>query len=156
MEKDLEKTKAGKSSARVSINAFMMGSLFFILTIIWTLGFEKFNSPMIYQLVLAIPFLFISSLFYAKIAYRDKDRIFDKAGWITTTVGNTFILNVIGLMAVAFSIRLASIYFVITVICITSYYIINIYDDPRSLKEDIIKLVFILLVIFLGGVLPLF
>jgi hypothetical protein len=55
----------------------MMGSLFFILTLVWTLGVQKFNGFIIGQLVMAIPLLFVSSLAYAKVSYREKNKPFD-------------------------------------------------------------------------------
>lgn len=134
----------------------MMGSLFFILTLIWTLGLEKFNVYILTQLIFAIPLLFISSLFYTKAGYKDKVFLFDKAGWISTTIGNIFILNVVGLIAGTFSKNIALIYFVLTSICILSYYTIGVYYERETFKEKIIKVLFIFIILTLGGIYPLF
>jgi hypothetical protein len=144
-----------KSLARVQINGAMMASLFFILTLIWTLGPEKFNIFIIGQLVLAIPLLFISSLSYAKIGYRDKWHWFNRFGWITTTLGNNFILNVAGLMAGKFYRELAYAYFALVIILVTIYYLINILHGKESLKEELAKLAIVILIVILGGILPL-
>lgn len=144
-----------KSVSRVTINGAMMGSLFFILTLIWTLGPEKFNIFIIGQLVLAIPLLFISSLAYAKIGYRDKWHWFNRFGWITTTLGNNFILNVAGLMAGKFYRELAYVYFSLVIVLVTVYYLINILHGKESLKEELAKLAIVILIVILGGILPL-
>ena len=58
-EKNLFKTNPQKSANKVTINSFMMGSLFFVLTIIMTLQPNRFSALVIWQLVLAIPLLFV-------------------------------------------------------------------------------------------------
>jgi len=144
-----------KSISRVTINGAMMGSLFFILTLIWTLGPEKFNIYIIAQLVLAIPLLFISSLAYAKVGFRSKIRLFDRFGWLTTVLGNNFILNVAGLIAATFSKTLSVIYFSLVFALILIYYAINVFHYGDSLKEELTKVFIILVIILLGGILPL-
>ncbi|MEI8061240.1 MAG: hypothetical protein WCG99_03015 [Candidatus Berkelbacteria bacterium] len=144
-----------KSISRVTINGTMMASLFFILTLVWTLGPQKFNTSIITQLVLAIPMLFISSLSYAKVSYREKHHVFDRFAWITTTLGNNFVLNVAGLMAATFSKPIAIIYFSTSFILITIYYIINIYDGLDTAREELLKLLFILIIMVIGGIIPL-
>ncbi|MDH4358785.1 MAG: hypothetical protein OEV37_02455 [Candidatus Berkelbacteria bacterium] len=144
-----------KSISRVTINGAMMGSLFLILTLIWTLGPEKFNIYIIAQLVLAIPLLFISGLAYAKVGFRSKIRLFDRFGWITTVLGNNFILNVTGLIAATFSKTLSVIYFSLVFTLILIYYAINVFHCGDSLKEELIKVFVILAIILIGGILPL-
>ncbi len=72
MKEDLTQGNAEKGISHIAINAFMIGSLFMILTLIWTLGPDKFNPFIIWQLVLGIPLIFISSLAYGKVSYRKK------------------------------------------------------------------------------------
>ncbi len=146
---------SGKSSSRITINSFMMGSLFVILTLMFTLGTGQFGVFIMAQLILAIPLLFFSSLFYAKISYREETRLFDKGAWLTSTLGNTFILNVGGLMAGTFSKTLAFIYFPLVMICIISYYAINIYYKKDSFKEDFLKALMVLLILAIGGIYPM-
>jgi hypothetical protein len=150
-----EHHRKDKSVSRVTINGTMMASLFFILTLVWTLGPQRFNFYIIIPLVLAIPMLFISSHAYAKVSYREKHRVFDRFAWITTTLGNNFVLNVAGLMAATFSKKIAIIYFSTSFILITVYYAINIYDGLDTAREELIKLIFILIIMILGGIVPL-
>ena len=145
-----------KSASRVTINGAMMGSLFFILTLVWTLGVQKFNGFIIGQLVMAIPLLFVSSLAYAKVSYRAKNKPFDQMGWITTTLGNNMILNVSGLMTATFSKPIAIAYFAVSFSVITIYYIINCYSRPEKTTEDIIKLFIVYFIMMIGGIIPLF
>lgn len=154
-EQEIIKHNPDKSISRVTINSTMMSGLFFILTLVMTLGPQKFNIYVIAQLVLAIPLLFISSLAYAKVGYRKEHYLFDKLAWLTTTVGNNFILNVAGLMTATFYKNLSILYFGIVTLLITVYYIINIYYKRESLSEELLKLIIIFIILFLGGILPL-
>lgn len=149
------KTNPGKAAGKVSINSFMMGNLFFILTLIWTLSPEKFSSVLILQLVLAIPLLFVSSLAYAKVAYWQETKLWDRLGWITNHFGSVFILNVVGLIAATFSRDLAFIYFGLSLFLMFVYSLINVIYKPSALGEKIIKFLLFVAVMFVGGVLPL-
>ncbi len=107
MEEHLVETNPQKSANKVTINSFMMGSLFFILTLIITLDPNKFSHAVIYQLVLAIPLLYVSSLAYSKLGYWKEVHEWDALGWLTNTTGNLFVINSIGLVASKFSHNLA-------------------------------------------------
>ncbi len=144
-----------KSSARVSINAFMMGSLFFILTLIWTLNPEKFNLIIISQLVLAIPLLFISSLAYSKVGYWTHHEVWDRFAWITNTIGNIFVMNVTGLITATIFPKLAIVYFALTIFLIFVYYLINIIYSKHTIKERLIKFLLFIVVLYLGGIRPI-
>src|SRR3989344_6427181 len=100
-----------KSANKVTINSFMMGSLCFALALIITLGPDKFSPAIIYQLFLAVPLLYVSSLAYSKIGYYAETYAWDTLGWFTNTTGNLFIINAIGLLALTFSRTLSSIFF---------------------------------------------
>lgn len=152
---NLENRRKDKSVSRVTINGTMMASLFFILTLVWTLGPKKFNIYIVSQLVLAIPLLFVSSLAYAKVSYREKHHLFDRFAWIATTLGNNFVLNVAGLMAATINKTVALIYFATSFVLITIYYAINIYDGLDTALEETIKLLVILIIMILGGIIPL-
>ena len=145
-----------KSASRVSITSFMIGSLLLILTLIWTLKPENFSIILIYQLVLAIPLLFVSSLAYAKVGYWTHHENLDRFAWITNTTGNIFTINVIGLIALTFSKNLAWAYFILVIILIGIYYTLNVIAKPYTLKEKIIKFIIFILIIITGGIWPLF
>ena len=144
-----------KSASRVAINAFMIGSLFMVLTVIWTLGPQKFNPFIIWQLVLAIPLIFISSLAYVKVGYRDKSKVFDRFGWLSHTLGNDLVLNSFGLIAATFFKSLGFIYFILLSFMFLGYYVIDSRHDPTQKTENTIKFIFILLIFVIGGIVPL-
>jgi hypothetical protein len=144
-----------KASTRVSINAFMMGSLFFILTLVWTLNPQKFSFIIISQLVLAIPLLFISSLAYSKVGYWKTHEVWDRFGWITNTIGNIFVMNVTGLITATIFPKLAIIYFALTIFLVFVYYLLNILYSKHTAKERILKFVLFLVIIYIGGINPL-
>ena len=152
---ELSQTNPEKAASRVAINAFMIGSMFMILTLIWTLGPTKFNPFIIWQLVLAIPLLFISSLAYAKVSYRAKSAIFDRYGWISHTFGNDMALNAFGLIAGSIFRSLGFVYFALSILAVITYYIIDSKHDRSQTKENLIKMILILLVFLIGGIYPL-
>lgn len=154
-KEDLFRTNPEKASAKVSINSFMIASLFFILTLIWTLNPEKFSSIIIYELVLAIPLLFVSSLSYSKIGYWKETKLWDWLGWFTNNIGNIFVLNVVGLIAATFSIKLSFLYFGLTILLMFIYSLINIIYRHNKLAEKLFKFLFFLVILFLGGIYPL-
>jgi len=145
-------TNPQKSANKVTINSFMMGSLFFVLTLIITLDPSKFSKAIIFQLFLAIPLLYVSSLAYSKIGYYKETFEWDALGWFTNTIGNLFVINAIGLLALKFSATLSHIYFFLFCLLMILYTIINIKQNRRILYEKIFKLIFLLIIIFFGGI----
>ena len=144
-----------KAATRVSINAFMMGNLFFILTLIWTLSPEKFSLVIITQLVFGIPLFLVSSLCYAKVGYWPRHEAWDRFGWLTNTIGNICVLNIIGLMTATFFKNLAFMYFGLIILLIGIYYVINVAYKPYTLNERIWKFILFLALLFIGGIYPL-
>ena len=153
--KDIFQTKGSKASSKVTINSFMMGSLFFVLTLIWTLSPANFSILIIAQIVLAIPLLFVSSLAYAKIGHWEEVRLWDALGWFTSNLGNIFILNSIGLVTAQISGVIATIYFILLIILMAAYSTINVIYRRKTLKEKVFKFIFFVIFVVLGGVLPL-
>jgi len=148
-------TNPAKSANKVTINSFMMGSLFFILTLIITLDPDRFSHLVIYQLVLAIPLLYVSSLAYSKIGYWRNIEGWDALGWFTNNTGNLFVINAIGLVAANFSLGLAYAYFALFAILMVSYTSLNVYYKREKMISKIFKLVYLLIIIFFGGILPI-
>lgn len=145
-------TNPQKSANKVTINSFMMGSLFFVLTLIITLDPSKFSHAIIFQLFLAVPLLYVSSLAYSKIGYWKNTYEWDTLGWFTNTLGNLFIINAIGLLALKFSVLLSHLYFTSFCLLMILYTIINIRQSKKIFYEKIFKLTFLLIVVFLGGI----
>lgn len=154
-EKDMFLTNPQKASTRVTINSFMMGSLFFIFTLIWTLNPERFSIFIISQIVLAIPLLFVSSLAYSKIGYWKDVKAWEALGWFTNNVGNIFILNAVGLMTARVDRMLAIAYFALMIILMTVYSSINIYYRRWAMRQKLLKFGYFLFVMLLGGLIPL-
>lgn len=148
-------TNSQKASTQVSINSFMMGSLFFILTLLWTLDPLRFSPIILAQIVLAIPLLFVSSLAYAKISYWKETEMWEALGWFTNNVGNIFILNSVGLISATLYPQIAYTFFILLVILMVLYSAINVYYKPKTFWEKSFKLVFFLGVLALGGIMPL-
>jgi hypothetical protein len=144
-----------KAASRVQITSFMMANLFVILTLIWTLSPEKFSKAIIYQLVFAIPLLFVSSLAYAKIGYWKDIADWDRFAWVTNTLGNIMVINVLGLMAATIDRVLAFTYFGWIIALMTFYYGINIKHSPETTFGRIRKFIFFIIILILGGILPL-
>jgi len=144
-------TNPAKSANKVTINSFMMGSLFFVLTLIITLDPNRFSKFIIYQLFLAIPLLYVSSLAYSKIGYWKETHDWNTLGWFTNTLGNLFIINAIGLLALKFSQALSELYFFTFCALMIIYTLINIRLNHKIWLQKLFKLAFLLLVIYFGG-----
>jgi len=154
-------TNPEKAASKVAINSFMIGSLFFILTLVWTLSPEKFGIVIVSELILAIPFLFVSSLAYSKIGYWKETKHWDIFAWYTNNVGNIFVLNVVGLIAGAMYRNIAFTYFALIILLMAIYTSINIFAHKKVyqnvlFKEKLFKFFFFVLVLFLGGIFPLY
>jgi len=146
-------TNPQKSANKVTINSLMMGSLFFVLTLIITLDPKNFSPAIIFQLFLAIPLLYVSCLAYSKIGYYEETYAWDTLGWLTNTIGNLFVINSIGLLALKFGHALSVIYFSLFCSLMVIYTIINVWQNKRILNEKLFKLFFLLVIVFLGGIL---
>jgi len=154
--KDIFETNSYKAQTKVTINSFMMGGLFFILTLIWSLNPYKFSIFVVAQIVFAIPMLFVSSLVYTKIGHWEKIKLWDMLGWLTNNIGSIFILNAIGLMTAQTHKIIAICYFLLLIFLMAIYSIINVIYRRKTLKEKIFKFAFFLFFIILGGIIPLF
>ncbi|HLD37592.1 MAG TPA: hypothetical protein VJA86_03310 [Candidatus Nanoarchaeia archaeon] len=152
--KRIFRTNPEKAGNRVAINSFLIGSLFTIFTLIWTLSPEKFSVIIVTQISLAIPLLFVSSLAYSKVAYWKETRLWDTLGWYTNNLATIFIFNVVGLMIADYFVSLAFAYFSATILLMLIYSIINFSYNPSFIKEKLFKFLFFVIVLFLGGILP--
>ena len=154
MKKEFFDTNPSKAANKLTINSFMMGSVFFIFTLIWTLSPERFSSTIIFQLVMSIPLLFVSSLAYSKIAYWKETKLWDTLGWFTNTIANFFILNVVGLMIAQMFFSMSLFYFGLIIFLMFSYSSINVIYGPHTFKQKLFKFLFMVLGLIIGGILP--
>ena len=107
-------TNPEKAASRVAINGVMLASLFVMLAVVF-LEPEKFHILAIAQMILSIPFLFVSSLAYSKIGYWKDTALWELLGYFTNTFGNLFMINAIGLLASRISNSIAFLYFGLTI-----------------------------------------
>ncbi|HIH17960.1 MAG TPA: hypothetical protein HA282_01155 [Nanoarchaeota archaeon] len=142
-----------KAASRVAINGVMLGSIFVMLAVVF-LEHDNFHPMAITQLVLSIPFLFVSSLAYAKIGYWKDTKHWDSFGYFTNTFGNFFVINAIGLISSGVSRVLAFSYFALIILLLLIYSYINI-SYTRSYVSKSFKFLLSLAIIFFGGILPL-
>ena len=155
MKKETFETNPAKAANKLTINSFMMGSVFFIFTLIWTLNPEKFSKPIIFQLVSSIPLLFVSSLAYSKIAYWKETKLWDLLGWFTNTIANIFIFNVVGLMIAQMFRDMALFYFGLIIFLMFLYSLINVIYGKNNFKEKLFKFLFFVAGLIFGGILPI-
>lgn len=146
-------TNPEKAASRVAINGVMLASIFVMLAVVF-LDIEKFDKAAIIQMILSIPFLFISSLAYSKLGYWKETKLWDTFGYFTNTIGNLFMINAMGLLAAVISLRFSFVYFGIMIILLVLYSSINIFYT-KSLGTKLFKLLFSLAILFFGGILPL-
>jgi len=144
-----------KANTKISVNSMMIGSLFFILTFILTVGQDRFNFLVLAELVLAIPLLYVSTLVYSKIVYSEQTELWDVFGWMVSYAGNTIVINAIGLMVASISRGLAIAYFATFLILMLVYSLINIFYNRHLMLAKVFKFVFFLVVLFVAGILPL-
>ncbi|MFA7662950.1 MAG: hypothetical protein WCX88_03470 [Patescibacteria group bacterium] len=142
-----------KSINKVTINGFMMGSLFFVLTLIITLDPYKFSPFVIYELVLAIPLLYVASLAYSKLGYYPNVKYWSRFGWILNALGNLFVINAVGLVTAKFDLRLSLVYFFMFCTLMIIYTFINATHNKEIWHRKVLKLIFTLSIIFFGGIL---
>lgn len=150
---NLFSTNPEKASGRVAINGVMLASIFVMLGVIF-LDYQKFNIIAISEMVLSIPFLFISSLAYAKIGYWKETKLWDILGYFANTFGNFFLINAIGILSFSVSHLLAFLYFGLIIFLFLIFSIINLFYG-KPFNDQLFKFSLTLIIIFFGGILPL-
>lgn len=155
MEKEpkIFKLNPEKAAARVAINGVILASLFVMLAVIF-LEPERFNFMAVAQMVLSIPFIFVSSLAYSKLGYWKETKLWDLFGYLTYSFGIFFMINAIGLISSNISLPLAFLYFGLIICLLLIYSLINIFHG-RSLRTQSLKFLLAAAILFSGGVLPL-
>ena len=146
-------TNPEKATARVTINGVMLASIFVMLGVVFV-DLDKFHSAGLWQMVLSIPFLFISSLAYTKVGYWKETKFWDLLGYITNTFGNLFLINAVGLFAFVVSPTLSFLYFGLMISLFLIFSAINIYHG-KPFKIQLIKFLLSATIIFFGGIFQL-
>ena len=154
-EKNIFSVNPDKASSRVMLSSTMLSVLFFVLTLILASGPGNFSRPVMIQIVLAIPFLYVSILAYTKIAYKQDNYLWDLLGWSSVSMGNSLVLNAIGLMIALIDWPLAVTYFVTLIVLMFLYSAINVYYT-RLWGVKVFKFLFFVLAWLIGGIWPLF
>ncbi|HEY4507495.1 MAG TPA: hypothetical protein VJJ47_01285 [Candidatus Paceibacterota bacterium] len=150
----MSSTNPEKAASRVAINGVMLASLFVVLAVVF-LEPEKFSLIVVAEMVLAIPFLFVSSLAYTKIGYWKEVRFWDSFGYITNTLGNFLLIDSVGLLSYSFSPALAYSYFALIILLMLAYSVINVAYNPKLAYSKALKFAFSTAIVILGGILPL-
>jgi len=146
-------TNPEKANSKVAINGVMLASIFVMMAVVF-LEIEKFEVIAVAEMVLSIPLLFISSLAYSKVGYLKRTKLWNSLGYFTTTLGNYFLINAIGITSHKLSFTFAYVYFGLIIFLTLAYSIINIINTKQFGKQ-IFKFLFALVILLLGGVLPL-
>lgn len=154
MKKESFEISSAKVINKIKLNYFMMGCIFLIFTLISILSPGRFSYILIAQLTFSIPLLFVSTLAYYKIAYQKEARLFRLFSWFTNNMANMFLLNVIGLIIAQTFKNMALVYFGVIIFFMFIYSLINIKYEEHTFAEKLFKLLFLIMVLILGGILP--
>ncbi len=145
-----------KSQSRIQLNIFLLTTAFTIFFIVISINKELlFYKIFLIQLIFSIPLLLTSILAYAKIAYREKIKRWDKLGWISFIIGYAFLLNSIGiLVGNIISTIISLIFFSVSWALTIIYSLVDISYEKNTWKERITKDSFFILLQVIFGVLP--
>ena len=149
------KTNPHKAASKVMINSYMMGGLFVVFSLIWTLKGGQVNPIIIAEIIMAIPLLFASSQAYTKVGYHDDVKYWEYFGWHANNIGDILILSVIGLFVSQPFILLAYAYFVFIILLMLIYTLVNIKVHPERFWAKLYKYLFLVFGIYIFGLTPL-
>lgn len=157
-KKEIKKKKEyaeRKGTVRIVINSFLNAFCIALLAFFLNNPREnKSNEIVIYLLVMSIPILFTSSLFYTKVAYREVREYYwwNKAAWLTHTIGYFALINAIFLTIYLYSYKWPALAFIIITMLLTLVYsMIDVILDFRRIWEKLWKQSFYLLLIYFGS-----
>lgn len=153
-----ERLSRVKGSDRIQINNILAAACVTILSVLLGLSGVQFSAWMVVQLASATPLLVTSSLAYAKTGYRDAKEypVWDSLGWATLSLGYVMLLNALAIMLYTTSHSTASWWFIgVTILLFVVYSVLDVRASKRRLKEKSWKLVFYLVLMFLGAILPM-
>ena len=143
-----------KAKSRIAMNSRLIAVItaVFFLTINLKIEILIQNGLLALQLVLAIPFLFTSTLAYSKLGYRKETKRWNNLGWVTFIIGYAFMLNIIGVLVGKYvDVLFGILFFLINWILTIIYSFVDISYDKSVIKERLTKdLFFILIQVFFG------
>lgn len=146
-----------KGTDRIQINNLLSAVSMAALSVLLSTDYE-FNTALIGQLALSVPLLIISSLSYAKIAYRPigEIHVWDNYGWWTHTVGLTMIMNAMALLLwQTNNVEIAIIFIAVNISLYTIYSVIDIFTKRSRMAEKLRKICIHILLILCGALLPI-
>jgi len=148
-------TNPEKAAAKIQINNILMASCLAILTILWGIGDRPQDQGLLAQLVLSVPLLYVSSIAYTKIAYREEVKWWDRLGWFSGTTATIAILNAFGIMTSSAGYpSIAVIYFLLTWALLFVYTCINLRYHPRAVGVKVFKYGYVVTLQVLFGLVP--
>lgn len=156
--KEIEERQRTKGSDRILINTMLAAVSIAALAVMLDSKEHKLNAWSIAQLAMSIPFLITSSLAYAKTCYRHDDEYYtwDVLGWFGHSVGYIMMLNAIAIILYSTNYKgTAWLYLLVIISLYITYSVIDIMAQKYRLREKGSKLLFYLLLIFIGSVLPI-
>jgi hypothetical protein len=109
------------------------------------------------QLAMAVPLFVTSSLAYSKVCYRiGEHRIWDPLGWFTHSIGYIMILNAMTILIYRSNYHsVAWLFAAVVIFLFFVYSAMDVIAKRRRLFEKVFKLLFYLLLLFLGSILPI-
>ncbi len=153
-EEDIRKSK---SSERSKINLSFLGTCFSLFTFIIAINSKILQSNFLLatELSIAIPF-FLSSVFArTKLAYTRRPKMWDKFGYITFTIGYSFLLSVVGiLLSTLVSVKIGMIFFSLNILMAITYSAFEVVESKDKLKSRILKDLFFIILLVIFGILP--
>ncbi|MBN1326200.1 hypothetical protein JW977_04475 [Candidatus Falkowbacteria bacterium] len=146
-----------KSESRTVINLRLLGISFTLFTFIAAISpfLLKENILLSLQLTIAIPLLITSIFARKKLAYTEKIDLWNKYGFITSTIALAFLLNVVGIfLSVLVGKNVSLIFYASNILIALLYSLFEIHEDKSLIKSRICKDSLFIIILFFLGILP--
>jgi len=146
-----------KAESRTVINLRLLGISFTLFTFIAAISpfLLKENILLSLQLTVAIPLLITSIFARKKLAYTKKIEIWNKYGFITSTIALAFLLNVVGIfLSVLVGKNISLIFYAANILIAILYSLFEIHENKSLIKSRICKDLLFILILVVLGILP--
>lgn len=146
-----------KAESRTVINLRLLGISFTLFTFIAAISpfLLKENILLSLQLTIAIPLLITSIFARKKLAYTKKTELWNKYGFITSTIALAFLLNVVGIfLSVLVGKNVSLIFYASNILIAILYSLFEIYENKSLIKSRICKDLLFILILIILGILP--
>jgi hypothetical protein len=147
-----------KGSDRIQINNLLSSICIGMLTILLTLSKFSISKWILVQLSCAIPCLYISSLSYSKIVYREpvEMKYWDNLGWFLHMGGYVLVINSLLLLLLQTDNYFSFwVFLIFTWISYFLYSFIDVKINNDHIREKSIKLYVFSFCLFVGSIIPL-